>query len=361
MIRIEDLSAEVGEFSLHEINLKIYEREYLGILGPTGSGKTVLLECIAGLHQLRDGEIWINGKNMTMSTPEEREVGYVPQDQALFPHLDVRGNIAFGVGLRGYLRRDIEAKIDEITGLLGISHILHRPVQTLSGGEMQRVALARALVIEPKLLLLDEPLAALDPKIKQKLWIELKKIHEQLGVTIVHVTHDFEEAFTLSDRIAVINEGKIEQVGSREEVFYKPRNRVVARFVGTKNIFDGRVVASSQEEDELHISWRDHIIIAPYYPYPIDEKVSFCIRPEQVMIVSPSHIPRERTHENAMKGKIMDEVPRGIMHTLFFQIEGSGGEYDFEIHIPSHSYNKLQLAEKKDITVSLKKSAIHVF
>ena len=248
-----------------------------------------------------------------------------------------------------------------ITDLLDITQLIDRDIQRLSGGEKQRVALARALVIRPKLLLLDEPLAALDPKIKQRIWKEMKKIHEKLKVTIVHVSHDFEEAYTLSDRIAVINDGKIEQIAERKEIFNRPINRIVARFVGTKNIFDGEITESNSEKDTLKISWRDHSFETKYHSFSKTEKVTFCIRPEQVMIVSPSHLEQKKKYENTLNGKIVEEIPSGIMHTLFFRLDNSKEEYDFEIHLPSHSYEKLGLAKNKDIKISLKKEAIHVF
>ncbi len=361
MIQIKGLSMHLGEFSLSGVDLDIKEREYFGILGPTGSGKTILLECIAGLHYPEKGEVWINGKDVTRVTPEEREIAYVPQDHTLFPHLNVRDNIAFGLKLRGYSKSDMDSEIKEIAKLLDISNLIDRNIQRLSGGEKQRVALARALVIRPKVLLLDEPLAALDPKIKQRIWKEMKKIHERFNVTIVHVSHDFEEAYTLSDRIAVINDGRVEQVADREEIFSRPINRVVARFVGTKNIFDGKIVESDKDKDILRIGWRSHSFETRYYPFSTGDKATFCIRPEQVMIVSPSHIPKSREYENTLRGRIVDEIPSGIMITIFFQVKGSGEEYDFEIHLPKHSYEKLGLASNKDIVISLKREAIHVF
>ncbi|MFQ5974879.1 MAG: ABC transporter ATP-binding protein [Candidatus Hydrothermarchaeales archaeon] len=361
MIQIKGLTMHLGGFSLTDVDLNIKDREYFGILGPTGSGKTILLECIAGLHYPEKGEIWINDRDVTGVTPEEREVAYVPQDHALFPHLNVKENIAFGLKLRGYSASEIDSTLKEITELLDINYLIDRKIQRLSGGERQRVALARALVIRPKLLLLDEPLAALDPKIKQRIWKEMKKIHEKLKVTIVHVTHDFEETYTLSDRIAVIHDGRIEQVAEREEIFGKPVNRVVARFVGTKNIFDGEITDSNLEDDYLKITWRGYSFDTRYYPFSMGDKVTFCIRPENVMIVSPSHLPGKKKYENTLKGRIVEDIPSGIMNTIFFHIEGSEDEYDLEIHLPRHSYEKLGLSQGKDIVVSLKRDAMHVF
>jgi len=238
MIEIKNLSLQLGDFSLKDVNLTIRDGEYFVILGPTGAGKSVLMEFIAGLHRVRTGEIWLDGKNMTRLTPEERGVGYVPQDYVLFPFLDVVGNIAFGLKAGRFTRADIEEKIKGMASLLGITHLLKRDVRSLSGGEKQRVALARALAPSPRLLLLDEPLAALDQQTAKYLRLELKRIHRQLGVTTLHITHNQAEAEEMADRIAVISMGKVAQVGRPEEVFFYPSSDVVSGFIGTPNILE---------------------------------------------------------------------------------------------------------------------------
>jgi len=205
-VEIRGLWVDLEGFRLCDINLDIAVGEYFIVLGPTGAGKTILLETIAGLHQPRRGHILLDGVDITHTPPERRGIGFVYQDYALFPHLTVSGNIAFGLGLQGMGQSDIEKRVAAISQLLGIEHLLHRLPETLSGGEAQRVALARALVVEPRLLLLDEPLSALDPEAREALQRELGRIHRKLGTTTVHVTHDFEEAVALGDRIAVLRE-----------------------------------------------------------------------------------------------------------------------------------------------------------
>jgi len=363
-IKIKDLSLTLGNFFLHSLDLEIREGEYFVILGPTGTGKTVLVECLAGLHRIQKGEIWLNGRNITALRPEERGISYVPQDYALFPHLTVEGNIRLGLRAMQLSSSQAKTRIQEMTQMLGISSLLNRMPQTLSGGEKQRVALARALVIRPRLLLFDEPLTALDVEKKHELWVELKRIHEELGVTIIHITHDFEEAFTLGDRIAVIMDGKIQQVGDKREVFYRPQNPKIARFMGIKNIFEGFVMQASSSEKEVLISWNGHAVRAPFKPVRVGQKVTFCIRPEEVMVVRENRPLRPNIQENVISGKIVAEVPRGAVYTLFFQADDGWqreAEYDLEIQLPSHAYHRLGLGERRDIRVSLKKSAIYIF
>jgi len=238
MIEIKNLSLHLGNFFLRDINLTIDDREYFVILGPTGAGKTVLIECLAGLHRLRKGEIWRDGNNATALAPEEREIGYVPQDYALFPFLNVLGNITFGLREKKYPKTEIKEKAKSLAHLLGISHLLNRDVRALSGGEKQRIALARALATSPRILLLDEPLSSLDVSTSKYLRLELRRFHEELEITTIHVTHNLMEAEEMADRIGILNKGKLEQVGTSEEVFFYPKNETVSDFIGTPNILN---------------------------------------------------------------------------------------------------------------------------
>jgi molybdate/tungstate transport system ATP-binding protein len=207
LIKIENLAMRLGEFSLKEVNLQIEKGEFLTILGPIGSGKTTLLKCIAGIYRPERGRIEIDGQDVTKLPPEKRGVGYVPQDYKLFPHLNVRENIAFGLRLRKM--KDVDGEVETISSLVGLTPILTQCVKCLSEGQKQLVALARALAIKPKLLLLDEPFARLDLATKTRLQKEMEKIHEQTKTTAIHVTHDFEGSLKLGNRIVIMENGRL--------------------------------------------------------------------------------------------------------------------------------------------------------
>jgi ABC-type Fe3+/spermidine/putrescine transport system ATPase subunit len=238
MIDIKNLSLHLGEFYLKDINLSIRDGEYFVVLGPTGAGKTVLMECIAGLHRIRTGEIWFGRTEVTQLVPEERNVGYVPQDYVIFPFLNVFDNIAFGLKQARYAASEIKERANRLAELMGISQLLRRDTRSLSGGEKQRVALARALAPRPGILLLDEPLGALDLRTAKYLRLELRRIHRELGLTTIHITHDLMEALEMADRVAVIQNGQVEQVAGPEEMLFYPEGEKVADFIGAPNILD---------------------------------------------------------------------------------------------------------------------------
>jgi len=244
MIRIEGLRVRAGGFRLAIDELTIAPGEYLMVLGPTASGKTMLLEAVAGLRRLEAGRVWFGSTEVTEEPPERRRVGLVYQDYALFPHLTVEENIGFGLGRRG------QGRVTDLASLLGIGELLGRYPEGLSGGEQQRVALARALAVEPELLLLDEPLSALDGPTRLELQRELKRLHRELGATVVQVTHDLDEAMSLGDRIAVLIAGQLRQVGSPDEVIRLPADAQVAALVGIGNVF--RVAEVRDAADGRH-------------------------------------------------------------------------------------------------------------
>lgn len=252
MIRVENLYKNWREFSLKDINLEVKKGEYFVLLGPTGAGKTLLLETIAGFHIPESGKIWIEGKDVTALPPEKRRVGFIYQDYSLFPHLSVKQNIEFGLKLKKSSEGS-EKRVNEIMDWLGISHLAHRYPQTLSGGEQQKVAIARAISIEPSLLLLDEPLSALDQRTREYLREELKRVNHELGITMVHVTHDHTEAMLLADRVGVMMNGRIVQVGAPDEIFSRPCSIELANFVGVGNIFNGRIIKNDKGVAEIEI------------------------------------------------------------------------------------------------------------
>ena len=227
---------------LRGINLDIYENEFLTLLGPSGCGKTTILRIIAGFEEPSNGQVLFNGENIAKLPPYKREVNTVFQKYALFPFLNVRDNVAFGLKLKGLDDDIISQRVDRMLSMVGLKGYEKRDVTRLSGGQQQRVAIARALINEPKVLLLDEPLGALDAKLRKGMQIELKKIQKEVGITFVFVTHDQEEALSMSDTIVVINDGIIQQVGSPMDIYNEPEKRFVAEFIGESNIIEGNMI-----------------------------------------------------------------------------------------------------------------------
>jgi len=238
-IRLEDVHRHFGDVrAVDGVNLEITDGEFFSMLGPSGSGKTTVLRLIAGFEQPTSGRIELAGKDVTGTAPFERDVNTVFQDYALFPHMSVLDNVAYGLRVRGVKRAARHAQAREALAKVRLEHLAARKPAQLSGGQRQRVALARAIVVHPKVLLLDEPLGALDLKLREQMQVELKQLQRDLGITFIFVTHDQEEALTLSDRIAVFSDGQIVQLGSPSEVYERPVNEYVASFVGTSNLFE---------------------------------------------------------------------------------------------------------------------------
>jgi ABC-type Fe3+/spermidine/putrescine transport system ATPase subunit len=301
-IEIQSVSLRLGEFAVHDASLSVPEGEYFVLLGPTGAGKTVLLECIAGLHRPEQGEVHVGGARVDDVAPERRGLGYLPQDYALFPHLNVAQNIGFGMRLQGRARAEVERETEELADLLRITHLLRRSPLRLSGGEQQRVALARALAIGPKVLLLDEPLSALDERMREALCMELRRVHEQLGTTTVHVSHSFEETLAVADRIGIIHEGRIQQVGVPEEVFRRPTSEFVAHFVRCDNLLKGMARST---EDGLRVRVGEVQFEVAHGP---EGQVFLAVRPEEVGVAPPGSV-----HTNGMNGRIVRVVDKGAL------------------------------------------------
>ncbi|ODS39387.1 MAG: hypothetical protein A7316_05700 [Candidatus Altiarchaeales archaeon WOR_SM1_86-2] len=350
MIRINNLFKDLGDFSLENIDLEIQEGEYFVLLGPTGSGKTVLIECIAGLHNPKVGQIWINGRDATMLTPEERGVSYVPQDYALFPFLTVKENIEFGMKIKKYSKAEIDQRLKEMLDLLEIENLLHRDPSTLSGGEGQRVAIARALAVKPTLLLLDEPLSALDPKTQQALWIELKRIHRELKVTTIHVTHNFEEAISLGDRIGVMNKGEIVQIGPPDEVFRKPKSRIVAEFVGADNLFKG----TSKIGDEVSMVRINGMITDISTTTKKEGSTYISIRPEDIVL--SKDVCKCYADMNMLKGRITEALDKGILIKAVVDVG-----IPLSVLLTRRAYLEKELSEGDEVYVIFKSMDVHLF
>ena len=263
------------------INLTVNDGELLTLLGPSGSGKTTTLRMVAGFIEDVEGNLLFDGQDMIDVPPRERHIGMVFQSVALFPNMSVYQNIAFGPEMAGWSRKRTIERVEELADLLGIRQLLLRNTSDISGGESQRVALARALAKEPKLLLLDEPLSALDPQLRDKLQTEIRSIQRKLKITTIYVTHSQDEAFAISDRVAILDDGIVSQVGTPEELYDSPANEFVARFLGSGNIFSGEITEVS--DGYLTVSVTDRQFVIPGVG-ELHSEVIFSVKPEDVMI-----------------------------------------------------------------------------
>ncbi len=348
MLQVKNICKELGEFRLEDVSLEIDEGEYVVILGPTGAGKTILLETVAGIHRPDSGRVLLGGRDITRLPPRARGVGMVYQDYTLFPHLSVAKNIRFGVPYRQIPRAKCEARITELVGLLGIEHLLHRYPGTLSGGEKQRVAIARALITEPEVLLLDEPLSALDAETRGKLREELRRLHRHTHTTMVHVTHNLDEAFMLGNKMAIMNEGRIVQAGEPEEVFRRPNSRFVANFLGVNNVFRGFLTPgkglSSFAINGLNILTTSKV--------PGD--VHACIRPEDILL---SLEPIESSARNAFRGSIVEVSNTGTLINVHVDVDG----VVFATAITRRSFHDMGLEVGLSVHITFKTVDVHVF
>lgn len=271
--------------AVDHLDLQIKEGEFFSLLGPSGCGKTTILRIIAGFETPTTGEIYVQGEAMTDRPPFQRPVNTVFQSYALFPHLTVVKNIAFGLEMDKIPQLEIESRVTEILNLVKLKGLENRYPHQLSGGQQQRVALARSLVKRPKVLLFDEPLGALDLKLKKEMQLELKHTQQQMGITFVYVTHDQEEALTMSDRIGVMNDGKILQVGSPIEIYEEPKNRFVAEFIGESNLLTGRII--EKNKDKIIVLLDDKLPLSINYNknnLSLGQVVTILIRPEKAVL-----------------------------------------------------------------------------
>jgi molybdate/tungstate transport system ATP-binding protein len=297
MIEIEFVSRKWKNFSLDNLSLKIESGEYFIILGPTGAGKTLFLEMIAGFYSPDSGRILIDGKEVTHLPPEKHDLVFVYQDYSLFPHMTVKKNIEFGMRMKKIKSQE---KLLEAAKDLGITHLLDRYPLSLSGGEKQRVALARALVTDPKILLLDEPLSALDPRTQESARELLLALHKNRKLTVLHITHDQTEARMMADKIAIVMDGKLIQVGTPEEIFEKPTDARVASFVGFENILKGRVI--SVDRGLLEIKTGD-LIIEASGDIGVGNQVYALLRPENIALSKTS---AQSSIRNSLQGKVSE-------------------------------------------------------
>lgn len=293
---------------LDNLNLDIKKNEFLTLLGPSGCGKTTTLKIIAGFKHADSGEVLFENQNINDLPPYERHVNTVFQKYALFPHMNVYENIAFGLRIKKMDKKTIDKKVKEMLKLVALEGYEKRNVEELSGGQQQRIAIARALVNEPKVLLLDEPLGALDLKLRQEMQRELKKIQQQLGITFIFVTHDQEEALTMSDTIVVMNKGKIQQMGSPEDIYNEPKNSFVARFIGESNIMDGVMI------EDYKVKFCDREFECVDFGFEKNENIEVVIRPEDIKMVDPD--------KGMLKGLVTSSVFKGVHYEMTVEENG---------------------------------------
>jgi ABC-type Fe3+/spermidine/putrescine transport system ATPase subunit len=358
MIQIEGLALTRGGFALRDVDLTLGQGDYLTLLGPSGAGKTVLLEAVMGLSRPDRGRIFLNGEEATSLPPERRGISYLPQDLALFPHLSVRDNILFGARMRGMGAREMSDRLGELVGLLDLDGVIsRRGVGTLSGGEKQRVALARALMPRPSILFLDEPLSALDAFIKRQLQVKLRDINRTLGVTIIHVTHDRDEAFMLGEKIAVLIGGRLQQVGNRDEIYYRPASLDVARFLLTRNIFHLEV-GDILPGGDLLLKGSLSLIADPRPNITRGQRVVAGIRAEEVMVIRPDRPLTDALRENLFDCTVVDIFGKGGSHALFVQPRDS--DQVIEMEIPNCAFRDLAIEKGASMLVCLKKKSLWI-
>ena len=303
------------------VSCAVRKGEFFSLLGPSGCGKTTLLRLVAGFERPDGGRILLDGEDLTALPPHRRQVNTIFQNYALFPHLSVWDNIAFGLQVARRPRAEIRAEVDRMLALIQMEDQARKKPDQISGGQKQRVAIARALILKPRVLLLDEPLAALDLKLRQRMLIELDAIHDEVGITFLYVTHDQNEAMSLSDRIAVMNQGRIEQIGAPAEIYEAPRTPFVASFIGDANFFEGQVV-SRLDEDYVRIHIADFGDVDVFNDNRLDvgDFVTLSIRPEKFRIAREA--PPPQPHYNTVEGVVEDMIYLGAQTQYGVRVGG---------------------------------------
>ena len=337
LIRLKGISKSFdGETVLDNMDLEIHDKEFITLLGPSGCGKTTTLRIVGGFETPDEGDVYFGGKRINDVPPYERQVNTVFQKYALFPHLNVFDNIAFGLRLRKTPDQEIKDKVKEMLKMVNLKGFERRRVETLSGGQQQRVAIARALINQPKVLLLDEPLSALDLKLRKDMQNELKNIQHQTGITFIYVTHDQEEALSMSDTVVVMENGHIQQIGSPTDIYNEPVNAFVADFIGESNIVDGVMLA------DCRAKFAGHVFECVDGGFEKNEPVDVVVRPEDVDVVAPE--------KGMLKGLVTGVTFRGVHYEIIVDVQG------FKWMIQTTDF----VAEGETIGLSIDPDAIHI-
>ena len=325
-----------------DLNLDIAEGEFITMLGPSGSGKTTCLMMLAGFETPTNGEIYLDKNPISNIPPHKRGIGMVFQNYALFPHMTVYENLAFPLRVRKISKEDTDKKIDKALSMVSLTGFEHRMPGQLSGGQQQRVAVARALVFDPSVVLMDEPLGALDKNLRESMQYEIKHIHESIGVTVVYVTHDQGEALTMSNRIAVFNDGKVQQLSSPDKLYEQPVNSFVAEFIGENNRFSGQVTDISNDKCKVKLDDGSEILANPVAVKSSGEKTIVSLRPERALINTKEKM------ENNFKGKIEEVIYHGDHTRVRLNLLGNK---NFILKVPNSSANMdIKLGNQIDVS-----------
>lgn len=332
---IQGIQKSFGKFvALRDINIDVQKNEFICLLGPSGCGKTTLLRILAGLEQPNAGRIMVNGKDITTLPPANRKFGMMFQSYALFPNLTAAQNIAYGLKAKKMSRKEIDEKVREVLALIDLEHIRDKYPSQLSGGQQQRIALARAIALSPDFLLLDEPLSALDAKVRLKLRREIRSLHEKIGITTIMVTHDQEEALTMADKIVVMNNAEVVQIGTPEEVYDRPNSPFVADFIGAINFF---------QPEHLNQSGQD-------------KDIMMAIRPENVHVL-------EQGTDDGIPAVVKDMEFRGSFYRIQLQLSDGRDQIDtfMTIDLPVHQAHRLRLNKNKSVMLHLPSERLITF
>ena len=312
IIELKGVSKQFAEKdALKNISLSIKTKEFVTLLGPSGCGKTTTLRIIGGFEQPTHGDLYFEGHRINDLPPYQRQLNTVFQKYALFPHLNVYENIAFGLNIKKVSQKEIEKKVAHMLQLVNLENFEKRKVHSLSGGQQQRIAIARALVCEPKVLLLDEPLGALDLKLRKEMQLELKKMQQQLGITFIYVTHDQEEALTMSDRVIVMSDGEIQQIGTPEDIYNEPVNQFVAGFIGEGNILNGIML------EDYRVKFEEQVFPCIDKGFGKNEVVEVLVRPEDIQVVAPEI--------GMLRGQVESVVFKGVHYEILVRDESDIG------------------------------------
>ena len=301
--------------AVNHVNLEVEEGEFVTLLGPSGCGKTTTLRTVAGFYQPDEGEVWFNDRIMNNVPPAKRNTAMCFQSYALFPHMNVWENIAFGLKMRKLSAEEQKKRVAQALDMLSLTGMDKRRPSQLSGGQQQRVALARAIVTQPDILLFDEPLSNLDAKLRVQVRVEIQEMQKRLGITAIYVTHDQDEALAISDRIVIMNQGQIEQIGDPQSIYLHPRTSFVAGFIGLANIMDGRVLSRSGNELRLETSFGTLVAAAGRSAAKAGDEVKFSFRPENLL-------PYRAGDANQIQGTILHSIFMGDATDLFIDVKG---------------------------------------